>query len=359
MVQRVGACAQPDVWAVTVYFHPLFFFSFSPPPQQEMLEWSKAEKLNQALSLVLAIFHMDLEHLTHSLLLTLMPRLLLSTIHTHVLIDPHGFILAKLCVLCITGTQTSKIGQKGGFLLGLSVGGWLLGRSVCLPVGGWLLGPLSVLRQEGGWLLGLSLGGCLVRSLSFVRKVGGCLVCLWVAAWSALCPSSVRWVLSFVRKVCGCSVCLSFIRKVGSCSVYLCVCPLSERWVAAQSVCLSFVRKVSGWLVCLCVCPSSERWVASQSVCVCPSSERWVVAWSVCLSLDRKVCGCLIGPSTCLSKFINRLRALLLLTFKGAKCMDIYIYMCVSVFTTASVCIQIWFQIFVVDLFSCYAWGNS
>ena len=316
-----------------------------------MLEWSKAEKLNQALSLVLAIFHMDLEHLTHSLLLTLMPRLLLSTIHTHVLIDPHGFILAKLCVLCITGTQTSKIGQKGGFLLGLSVGGWLLGLSICLSacgwlaawsalcslsgrwvdawsVCGWLLDLLSVLRQKGGWMLGLPVGGCLVHSLSFVRKVGGCLVCLWVAARSTLCPSSERLVLSFVRKVGGCSVCLSFIRKVGSCSVYLCVCPLSERWVAAQSVCLSFIRKVSGWLVCLCVCPSSERWVASQSVCVCPSSERWVVAWSVCLSLDRKVCGCLVGPSTCLSEFINRLRALSLLTFKGAKC----IYTCVCLF---------------------------
>ena len=55
------------------------------PSTQEMLEWSKAEELNQALSLVLAIFHMDLEHLSHSLLLTLMPRLLLSTVHTHVL----------------------------------------------------------------------------------------------------------------------------------------------------------------------------------------------------------------------------------------------------------------------------------
>ncbi|XP_076472709.1 mediator of RNA polymerase II transcription subunit 24-like [Babylonia areolata] len=82
----------------------------------QMLEWSKAEELSQALSLVLAIFHMDLEHLTHSLLLTLMPRLLLSTVHTHVLTDPHGFILAKLCVLCITGTQTSKIGQKEPYI---------------------------------------------------------------------------------------------------------------------------------------------------------------------------------------------------------------------------------------------------
>ncbi|KAL8611936.1 hypothetical protein ACOMHN_034065 [Nucella lapillus] len=82
----------------------------------QMLEWSRAEELSQALSLVLAIFHMDLEHLTHSLLLTLMPRLLLSTLHTHVLTDPHGFTLAKLCVLCITGTQTSKIGQKEPYI---------------------------------------------------------------------------------------------------------------------------------------------------------------------------------------------------------------------------------------------------
>ncbi|XP_025096611.1 mediator of RNA polymerase II transcription subunit 24-like isoform X2 [Pomacea canaliculata] len=78
----------------------------------QMLEWNKAEELSQALSLVLAIFHMDLEHLTHSMLLRLMPRLLLSTVHTHMLTDPRGFTLAKLCVLCITGTQTSKIGQK-------------------------------------------------------------------------------------------------------------------------------------------------------------------------------------------------------------------------------------------------------
>ncbi|KAK7109542.1 mediator of RNA polymerase II transcription subunit 24-like [Littorina saxatilis] len=82
----------------------------------QMLEGSKSEELTQALSLVLAIFHMDLEHLTYSLLMTLMPRLLLSTVHTHVLTDPHGFTLAKLCVLCITGTQTSKIGQKEPYI---------------------------------------------------------------------------------------------------------------------------------------------------------------------------------------------------------------------------------------------------
>ncbi|KAK7489537.1 hypothetical protein BaRGS_00019171 [Batillaria attramentaria] len=82
----------------------------------QMLECNKVEELSQALSLVVAIFHMDLEHLTHSLLLTLMPRLLLSTIHTHVLTDPRGSTLAKLCVLCITGTQTSKIGQKEPYI---------------------------------------------------------------------------------------------------------------------------------------------------------------------------------------------------------------------------------------------------
>ena len=217
-----------------------------------MLEWSKAEELNQALSLVLAIFHMDLEHLTHSLLLTLMPRLLLSTIHTHVLIDPHGFTLAKLCVLCITGTQTSKIGQKGGFPLGLSV---------CLSVGGCLV-CLSVC----GWLLGLS-------------------VCGWLAAWSAACPSS-------------------------------------ERWVAAQSVCVSVLHQKGGWLLSLSVCLSFIRKVGSCLVCV---------------SLDRKV------QSVCLSKFINRLRVLLRLTFKGAKRMDTYMYtyLCLFLQLLASVCIQI------------------
>ena len=314
MVQRVAACALPDTWAVTVYFHPFFFLSLHPP-QQEMLEWSKAEELNQALSLVLAIFHMDLEHLTHSLLLTLMPRLLLSTIHTHVLIDPHGFTLAKLCVLCITGTQTSKIGQKGGFPLGLSV---------CLSVGGCLV-CLSVC---------LWVAGCLDCCLSFVRKMGGCLVCLsvcgwllglsvcgWLAAWSAACPSSERWMAAQ-------SVCPSSEKWVAAQSV----CPLSERWVAAQSVCVSVLHQKSGWLLSLSVCLSFIRKVGSCLVCV---------------SLDRKV------QSVCLSKFINRLRVLLRLTFKGAKRMDTYMYtyLCLFLQLLASVCIQIWFQIIVVDFF--------
>lgn len=102
---------------------------------QQMLEWNKAEELSQALSLVLAIFHMDLEHLTHSMLLRLMPRLLLSTVHTHMLTDPRGFTLAKLCVLCITGTQTSKIGQKGGFAVVAHFYGFLhLLLNVCAMV---------------------------------------------------------------------------------------------------------------------------------------------------------------------------------------------------------------------------------
>lgn len=83
---------------------------------EELLECNKVEELNQALSLVVAVFHMDLEHLTHALLLTLMPRLLLSTAHTHVLTHPRAATLAKLCVLCITGTQTSKIGQKEPYI---------------------------------------------------------------------------------------------------------------------------------------------------------------------------------------------------------------------------------------------------
>ena len=44
----------------------------------------------------------------------LVTGLCLSVCLTHTLTDPHGFTLAKLCVLCITGTQTSKISQKGG-----------------------------------------------------------------------------------------------------------------------------------------------------------------------------------------------------------------------------------------------------
>lgn len=181
-----------------------------------MLEWSKAEKLNQALSLVLAIFHMDLEHLTHSLLLTLMPRLLLSTIHTHVLIDPHGFILAKLCVLCITGTQTSKIGQKGGFLLGLSVGGWLLGLSAC----GWLAAWSAFCSLSERWVAAWSVSGWLLGQLSVLCQKGG------------FCPLSER------------------------CVAAQSVCPSSERWVAVQSVCVSVLCQKGGWLIGLSVCLS-------------------------------------------------------------------------------------------------------
>ncbi len=68
---------------------------------QQMLENNKSEDLCQSLSLVFSIFHMDLEHMTLSLLLHTLPRILHTKTRLHLMIDPRGYTLAKLCVLCI------------------------------------------------------------------------------------------------------------------------------------------------------------------------------------------------------------------------------------------------------------------
>ncbi|XP_050418518.1 mediator of RNA polymerase II transcription subunit 24 isoform X3 [Patella vulgata] len=77
-----------------------------------MLESNKVDDLCMAVSLVFALFHMDLEHLTLSLLVNTLPRILYSADNSHLMIDPRGYTLAKLVVLCITAAQVSKVGQK-------------------------------------------------------------------------------------------------------------------------------------------------------------------------------------------------------------------------------------------------------
>ncbi|XP_063421837.1 mediator of RNA polymerase II transcription subunit 24-like isoform X2 [Mytilus trossulus] len=77
-----------------------------------MLEGSRLEDLNKALSIVYAIFYMDLEPLTLSLILHTIPKFLQSSQHTNLLTDPRGYILAKLCVMCITSAQTAKTAEK-------------------------------------------------------------------------------------------------------------------------------------------------------------------------------------------------------------------------------------------------------
>ncbi|KAL3832581.1 hypothetical protein ACJMK2_024214 [Sinanodonta woodiana] len=77
-----------------------------------MLQSNRCEDLTQALSLVYAITHIDPEHMTLSLLIHTVPLLLQSAEKQHLLTDPRGYTLAKLCVLCITSAQTAKVTQK-------------------------------------------------------------------------------------------------------------------------------------------------------------------------------------------------------------------------------------------------------
>ena len=81
-----------------------------------MLESSRLEDLNRALSLVFALFHMDLEHITLSLLFHTLPRLLQTTRYHSLLTDPRGNTLAKLSVMILVSAQNSKNAEKGKLL---------------------------------------------------------------------------------------------------------------------------------------------------------------------------------------------------------------------------------------------------
>ena len=80
---------------------------------QHMLETNRTEDLTLNLSVVFALSHLDLEHITLSLLLHTLPRLLVSSEKQSLLTDPKGYTLAKYCVLVVTAAQTAKSGQKG------------------------------------------------------------------------------------------------------------------------------------------------------------------------------------------------------------------------------------------------------
>ncbi|XP_060574517.1 mediator of RNA polymerase II transcription subunit 24-like [Ruditapes philippinarum] len=77
-----------------------------------MLDSYRVEDMSLNLSLVLAVSHMDLEHITLSLLLHTIPGLLLSADKHVQLTDPKGYTLAKYCVLAVTSAQTAKSSQK-------------------------------------------------------------------------------------------------------------------------------------------------------------------------------------------------------------------------------------------------------
>lgn len=78
-----------------------------------MLESNRTEDLSQALALAFAIFHMDLEHICLSLLFHTVPKLLQLAPKQHMLTDPCGYTLAKLCVMTITAAQNARTAEKG------------------------------------------------------------------------------------------------------------------------------------------------------------------------------------------------------------------------------------------------------
>ncbi|RUS89587.1 hypothetical protein EGW08_002605, partial [Elysia chlorotica] len=83
---------------------------------------SHIEDSSQSLSLAVAIMHLDLERLTVSLVRRLLPRLLAQP-QSGLLADPRGYCLSKLCVLCITATHMSKVGQKEPYVRRFHRGG--------------------------------------------------------------------------------------------------------------------------------------------------------------------------------------------------------------------------------------------
>ncbi|GAB1599287.1 mediator of RNA polymerase II transcription subunit 24-like isoform X5 [Argonauta hians] len=80
-----------------------------------MLTSNRLEDLSLSLSLSFALCHMDLENITLSLLLHTLPNILSSPHKMHMLENPRGAVLAKLCVMCIVGAQMAKSNSKDSF----------------------------------------------------------------------------------------------------------------------------------------------------------------------------------------------------------------------------------------------------
>jgi len=81
---------------------------------RETLSHNRIEDVNRALSLAVAVFHMDLESLTLSLLHRTIPSLLHADAPCKLalLTDPRGSALAKLAVMCLTTVHKMRTLQK-------------------------------------------------------------------------------------------------------------------------------------------------------------------------------------------------------------------------------------------------------
>ncbi len=74
----------------------------------------RIEDLNKGSSLLFALFHLDLENFTLSLIHHVVPALLqLPTSHLTLIMDPKGQVLASLCVMCLCTLHRMKQIQKG------------------------------------------------------------------------------------------------------------------------------------------------------------------------------------------------------------------------------------------------------
>lgn len=112
------SCKNKDkslVWNVVrflIWWHLTNMEIFASLIWQAMLESSRLEDLMKALSLVFAIFHMDLEHITLSLLFHTLPRLLQTTGYHNLLSDPRGNTGQALCYDSCVGPELKKCWER-------------------------------------------------------------------------------------------------------------------------------------------------------------------------------------------------------------------------------------------------------
>lgn len=82
---------------------------------REVLSDSRVEDLNKGVAFLFSLFLIDFDSLTLSLLRTTIPRLIqMDHKRLHLLIDPRGTALAKLCVMCTVALHKMNEMQKDG-----------------------------------------------------------------------------------------------------------------------------------------------------------------------------------------------------------------------------------------------------
>ncbi|KAL0268602.1 UNVERIFIED_CONTAM: hypothetical protein PYX00_010471 [Menopon gallinae] len=75
---------------------------------KEVVKYKYQEDLNRAVDLAFAIFHLDIQHCTLSLLLEVIPQYLHNKLQCEDLVEPQLSALARLCVYCIIAAAQSS-----------------------------------------------------------------------------------------------------------------------------------------------------------------------------------------------------------------------------------------------------------